>query len=336
MIACTQAGNGVVRSFRLFPEIWSVAILSAAFTGAILLTGINGYPGGTDPSCREDENGVVVGYCFCEQDTGGLVRQPINSASCYAFVAGALLIGCDAGRRRLKKTKKSEENDEPEREYVNIMTETMYYPVLYSNVLASVGPASVALHASLKAWGGKIDMIFVILLLNLIFTISLGRLLGPKFLEIRNFSIMGSVTTIFTQVLQAQINTSYYMMTALGVGGIVCEALNLCIHRIQIKKLIYVASVVLVFTAGAFRYVDDPYVNDGKICDPTSFFQPHALWHALAAVSGTLLYFYVCTEVPRPKMIKQSQDTVNRESIGATAHVGSRSSDDWMDEEGVP
>jgi hypothetical protein len=98
---------------------------------------------------------------FCEELRPGLVKQPSNTFSNLAFV----FIGLGCAWHAMKNHKADGGR----------MQSTVFYPALFATALALLGPGSMAMHASMTNWGGKVDVISMELFMGVAAAIGLSR-----------------------------------------------------------------------------------------------------------------------------------------------------------------
>lgn len=260
-------------SYREFFVTLAVACVSI---GALAAIGWDGWHG-TPDMC------VVGDQCFCERDRGGLIRTPANTLSNFGFIAAGLGIALFLGRER-----KNGRHPRPG----NPMTETVFYPAFYACIAAFLGPASMALHASLMSWGGVVDIISMNFFIGFVLMYGLQRLYGLD----RSAFITGWLA--INAVLLA-------LKLSVGRGseafGVVAALALIVELRVRATRHVVADGRWLVAGAGCFLLAFAiwlPSGNGGPLCDPDSLLQGHALWHLLCAAATVALYMYSRSERP--------------------------------------
>ncbi len=113
------------------------------------------YDAGEAP-CPADD----VQYHYCEAFYTRGLRQPINTISDLGFVVSSVWIALLMGIDRRRRAARGRADDRGPRSLMVGSTPVTWTYVL---VVALMGPGSMALHASMKAWGGFLDAMTVLL-----------------------------------------------------------------------------------------------------------------------------------------------------------------------------
>jgi hypothetical protein len=257
-----------------YRELWIALVLATACTAALVVVGSNGWLGEAD-AC------VVGDQCFCERDRGGLIRTPANTLSNFGFIVAGLSIALTLGLER-----RQGRHPRPD----NLMTSNNFYPGFYAAIAVLLGPGSMALHASLKNWGGVLDIVSMNFFIGFLFVYALQRLYG--------FGVSGFLLgwLVVNAVLLG-------LKLAIGRGseafGVVA-ALTLLVE-LQVRKRRGTHGDVrwLILGAGSFLLafaIWIPSLTGGVLCNPDSLFQGHAAWHLLCASATVGLYQYARSE----------------------------------------
>jgi hypothetical protein len=261
-------------------------------------TGIQATPAPGDPADT----------CYCEQfsvsdvvNHKSGVRQPVNTwFNLYALLTGLLVTW------QVWSDRNSGESQNPMRR------PTSWIPDVYIFAVVFLGLGSMWFHASLTeavSWMDGLSM-YVYAGFLAIYSIyrfcSNGTVLGfiPRGIF---FGIFYPVTFVVYTILGQKIDLpkSFPLpISAILIGTLITvyllfEILHLTINKTwqswTTSKKVYsgalwfgaLASFVFAFVFWKLSQ------TGGKMCDPTSFFQPHGLlWHPLAGVMAVLLFYY--------------------------------------------
>lgn len=257
-----------------YRELWIAFFLVVVSIAALAAIGQRGWPGNPDECLVGDQ-------CFCERDRGGLIRQPANTLSNLGFVFAGLAIAAHLGRARRRRTPPLRRNP---------MTETRLYPGIYACLVALLGPGSMALHASLRDWGGVLDIVSMNIYVSFLFMYGLLRW--------RRISAAQFVAGYLAlNVLLLAIKLTYgHGSEAFGVVAALALWVELNIRRsgrmqADLRWLLAGAgSFLLAFAIWL------PSRNGGFLCNPDSLLQGHAVWHLLSAAATLALYAYARSE----------------------------------------
>lgn len=264
-------------------ELWIVLALAALATLAVFAPAAGGWPGAPD-ACLE---GGAGGQCFCERDRGGWIRQPANTASNLGFVAAGLAIAAQLARER-----RAGRHPRPG----GPMTETRLYPGLYAAVTALLGPGSMALHASLRAWGSVLDLLSMFLFVSLLFALALHRVLRVR--RGRGLSPAGFAALFLglALALTAVKIVRGYGSDAFGLVAAAAVGLELHLRRQpgvrSDGRLLAAGLAIFAASFGVWLLAQ----NGGPLCDPDSWLQGHGLWHLGGAATALCLYAYMRSE----------------------------------------
>jgi hypothetical protein len=258
----------------IYRELLIVLALSCASIGALAAAGWNGWRGMPD-MC------VVDGQCFCERDRGGLIRTPANTLSNFGFVAAGLGIATVLALQRRR-------GQHPV--LGNPMTETDFYPGFYACVVAFLGPASMALHASLMNWGGVIDIVSMNFFIGFVLMYALQRLYG-----FGRSTFIGGWLAINAVLLALKliVGRGSEAFGVVAVAALVVELRIRATQPVQSDAGWLIACGACFLLAFAIWL---PSHNGGALCDPNSLWQGHAAWHFLCAAATVALYQYARSE----------------------------------------
>jgi hypothetical protein len=250
----------------------------AALLALLLTLGIRGWPGAPDVCLARQPD-----TCYCENYTrAGPIKQPANTWSNLGFVAAGLLVLGQA--RRPRGTARA-----------NPMAAPGFYTMLYGGLVVFLGPASMFFHASLRAWGGWIDLVSMMLYSSFLLVYDLVRIRGAS---LRLFMVIYLPLVLAQGLVDALVPKSGQLLFGAGIGGVLAlEALILRghvpgLHRQGRPWFAAALGLFAVAYGGIWLWSN----TAGPLCDPDSLLQGHALWHLLCAASTLCLYQYLRTE----------------------------------------
>jgi len=259
-------------SFTLPLLVAVVGFTSIGVLGAI------GWPGEVGTS----------GMIFCEASAPGIIKQPANAWSNLAYTAVGLWIGLRTWRRfREGKTAP----------HGNRMRSRQPYPLIYAMVAVSIGPGSMAMHASTTSWGGTLDIMSMFLWAGFVLAYGAAQIFR---LDDRHFAL--------AYLLIIGVASFFYLGQPIDVSGTVIFGVIVALYaateawillrrpEIVVERRYLWTTLALFFVALA---VWVPSQTGGPLCDPHSLLQGHALWHVLTATAVLSLYFYFDSERTR-------------------------------------
>jgi len=216
--------------------------------------------------------------CFCEALREGFIRQPINAYSSLAFVlAGWLMIAItrDDWRRGARN---------------NLMQSQRAYPIIFGVASIVIGADSFFYHASLTFIGQWFDVMGMYLFASfgLVYGYARLRPIRPAMFLLA-YAAMNAMLGYW---LITNPDARRQVFTAMIYGIVALEALVLLVERPRITTRYFLGAILSLAVAYAIWTLDE----NRTLCDPTSWWQGHALWHALTAVAALLLYLYYRSE----------------------------------------
>ena len=227
----------------------ATALGIAALVGFALL----GWPG-TPIDC-------TTLLCYCEASAPGLWRQPINTWSNLAPLIAAFAVAHDVGRPahgHLPRT----------------------LGPMFALTLVFQGLGSMFFHASLVDWAGAVDAMSMFAVTGLLFAINLYRAdaLGER--HLLPFWLIFSVGGMTLGLVAAAVVGYAMMLLVLGWMG-----LEVWLHRRDpsLSKRWFRGGLV-VFGVGVIVWHGSA-IEGMPLCDPTSAWQGHALWHVTSAAA---------------------------------------------------
>lgn len=218
---------------------------------------------------------------FCEAARPGLIRQPVNTWSNLAFVAAGLAI---AHRARHPRHRFSP--------HPGLTT-------VYAIVVTLLGPASMAMHATQSALGGRLDMLSMYLIAGFALGYAAMRVFdwGP-----RGFAICYVLVLVGSELTEnlgpgvPLVHTSGNLAFALTLVLAVALETVLIVRRDRVRRngFGYAALGVLLIAFVIWNLSQ----RGTPLCDPWSPWQGHGAWHALDALAAYLLHRYWASERP--------------------------------------
>lgn len=289
MVPLFTAAWLVVLILGIVHRVWQVyagAAWSLLLVGAFFLFGFgfDWFPETADEhGCTDPDH-----PCYCEGYQDGTIKQPASTWSDLAFVAGGLLILYLVGTGRSGGS--------------NPMADPgSGFPVTYGMIVIFMGPASMLLHASLKNWGGWFDNLSIVLWLTFALFYSVMRVAraGPKEDTGRFLLLAALFGGLFVglEIFHWFVpGARQWSLVVLGAGLVVWEFVVWFSSTNGVSRepwLLVVSLAIFVVAMGIWL------ISGGVAdvwCPPESAFQPHALWHVLAAGLTVSLFFYYRSE----------------------------------------
>ncbi|MFO8017797.1 MAG: ceramidase domain-containing protein [Promethearchaeia archaeon] len=230
--------------------------------------------------------------CFCEKiDTSRMVAEPINAWSNFFYVGAGLIVLMYYDLQRNKKSTRKED-------YLS-RKENLHYLLTYGLSVIWIGIASFLMHATWRGDTGYLDLLSMNMYISLIFFISLSVLfdLNPTSfypILVGNFIFNG----VLMRFLNAELIFVSWVLIAFlnefAVGsGLYSKIFKKRARQIRRNLLVLIGAVgvfLLAYYLWHFGYRGHP------LCDPYSWWQWHALWHFMTAVTTILLVIYLKTE----------------------------------------
>jgi hypothetical protein len=232
---------------------------------------------------------------FCEYVQAGLIREPANTVSNFAFIVAGL------ASAYLLWTGKFRSNQNP-------LTRNPLIAVLFSSLSILLGFGSMALHATETDIGGKLDLLAMYLVAGFAVAYALRRYFDWGWsgftlafvLAVLYCEAVGQYRQPVVPVVGYAGDAAFASLIALAV---IFEALNAIQRRVKRDNRWGIAALVSFLAAFAIWNFGR---NDSAFCRPESWWQPHALWHLLFALALFFLFrLYVSEKQPSsPKAVK--------------------------------
>ena len=255
----------------------AVAVGTTSATLALgLFLGSGGWPG-------EPSGCIAVQDCYCEAFTGGIIEQPVNTLSNFGFVLVGLWILWRTSRDR-RPAIRSRMGQEP------------VYGLLYGAIGVFIGIGSMYFHASMKEWGGWIDLLSMHLFITylLLYDVAVVRRRTTVWF-LRSFAIANVVLGIVLWIMDNGYGK--FVFGALIVLTLVAEYRLARPDAPVMRERRWFWAGLAVYGIGQVIWL---LSRDGApLCDPDSLLQGHALWHLTSAAAVFLVYRYLTSERQR-------------------------------------
>lgn len=211
--------------------------------------------------------------CFCEAVHSGLIRQPANTWSSFAFLWVGLLVIFPSsslpGSNPLNREK--------------------MYRRIYGVALILIGLGSAFLHASLTFVGQFFDVSGMNLLASfvLLYNLHRARPYSPRIFLIAYLVI----NAILAWLLIEYSVLRRWLFAAVLLAGLV-PVLWQPVEKPRMEKRWLLYALLAQFIAFVTWTLDLRKI----LCAPESLFQGHAVWHLLGALAAFFLYQFYLTE----------------------------------------
>lgn len=242
-------------------------------------------------------------FKFCEMNRmDELIRQPANTWSNLGFFLVGLFT-LTLGIHDLKYAERKQSD--------NFLVRYPIFSIMFGASAIYLFVSSFFYHASLTEFFQKLDqtsmcsVAVMVLVFNLYKIFPLVRVNG-KYKSSHALMIafgMGVNYLIYTSLYKININLLFPMLV-----GIVF--LTSCYYLLFVSKEHYFtnymwAAFAILILSGSIWILD----RTNTVCNPTSIFQGHALWHILNAVSILFIYLYYRSGVaPLHKVVAAKEE----------------------------
>lgn len=275
---------GAARGFL----VWGIGIV--VVLGAFLIFVAAGWPGAAN-NCTQptQDKPPQPNSCYCEefdqravQGHGGGVRQPVNTWGNLYSILTSLLVAVFVYLDRSSGAS------------ANPMRGNGFYPDICIFVVLFLGLGSMWFHGSLKEWGGVTDQLSMFLYASFLVFYTVRRLWAADWFFLVCYSITVLLNTIVGYLWTWEYSS--LILILLLVAAYLAFEIVIWVRTKKVMQgkpltiVLWCLSVVCILVAT----ISWAKSQTGKAwCDPKSPFQPHGLlWHPLAGVMATLLYFY--------------------------------------------
>jgi len=264
---------------------FSLLVFFVSF-GAVVLFAAAGWPGAPN-HC------LVQGDCYCEAPRPGWIAQPANTWSLLSFSLAGLVIAWHSGRARRAGTSS----------LGNRMTRTTFYPALFAGVVVFMGPGGMIFHASLRDWGGAVDVLSMFLWVNFLIFYDLTSIYDWSRLRFLATYLVATTVMILPRILYGPAGVPIFgvvfacWLLIEAAAGIASRRPGLipgfAIDRDRRWLFGFVVTSIAAFAIWTVSH------GGGPLCRPDSLLQGHAVWHVLNAIAFTLMYPYLRSERSR-------------------------------------
>ncbi|MCP3986103.1 MAG: hypothetical protein GY723_17100 [bacterium] len=244
-----------------------------AFLTAFFALGLGGWPG----------EFVREGELFCEAFRSSWIKQPANTWSNLGFVAAGLWMatrirnGVDlptVGR--------------------NPFTRSRWIPVLYAALVVFLGPGSMAMHGSGRAWGATADVVAMLLYIAFPVAYAGTRCFGGGARAFGWFFLVLAGGLGIPRALGIAPWSGSATYAVLIPALIVFEAVG-ARRRPEVSRdwrplIAAGASFVTALTIWRLSHTGAP------LCDADSLLQGHAIWHLLCASTTVGIFLFYAAE----------------------------------------
>lgn len=271
------------------PVIYNLLLRSACLTAGILLVwiGLDAWLTGTAwAGMQISQSALTVEYCeFNRVDR--FVHQPMNTYSNLVyFYLGVFILGIAQEDAKSRGTLKP-----------NRLQDFPLLSALMGACFVYLSVGSAFFHASLTYAGQRVDMNATYAIMLTLAGIALYHVTHRITLTAtqKNLWVLALLTIIGLFLKIALLIPSSRLVPAL----ILLLNVLMVIHYVQFRRersfWLIIVSFALIVAAIKIRTLDVQKVG----CDPQSFFQGHALWHVLTALSSFCSYaFFRYTKGP--------------------------------------
>ena len=244
-----------------------VAIATAGLLlAAVALVGVGGWPGAVS-GC------VAAGECSCEAFRTGVVVQPTNTTtSLFLVVAGLTVV--HVGSLGTTAT-------------TSCRMRAVHAYVLGGALVAS-GIGSASFHASLTEWGGWADLFgtSAVLIFGIVYRLATN---GAAGVFVGRYVLVLAAAGLW--LLLVGNERGKWLLGGLGALAVVLEsrvAVRRRGHFMVEWRWVWGAAASYTAGTGIWWFSRDGYA----LCNPSTAWQWHGVWHLLAAVAVLCMFMY--------------------------------------------
>lgn len=295
-----KSSNNVVYSAHLFRVVTIVSCtLMLCIVGFfVLLSMLEGsWSNWSQATCMPND-------CFCEKPTGTLLQQPVNTFSNLAFCLTGVIVFVMIGYALDKNRDDSEEDYKNEAQPESAF---WLYGAVYGMGNVFLGLGSGMYHASMAFVPQVMDNVGMYFIICWAFAYNMVRLAPRRVQRSVFFSVYLSMLIIFTLINIYMANVRRYAFFAMVLFYMASEyyvdrhmkvRFELAPQNYQMNMKVWVSALVSIAVGFVFWILDQNKI----LCNPTGYFQGHAVWHALCALSSWLLFYYYYAEKKKPAL----------------------------------
>jgi hypothetical protein len=225
----------------------------------------------------------TAGADFCEAEHPGLIKQPANTWSNFAFIVTGLIAAFQLSAGKFIENR-------------NNLTQNVFYACFITCIIVLLGPGSMAMHATQTKAGGFFDMLSMYLIASFMTAYSIQRYFDLKPLHfVVLFAIVLS-TCIYANFSDIHFIFDYFGNTAFAfyiILSIGFELMNAFVKKMQHQKIWEFSGIAFLLTAFTIWNLS---LDDSPFCDPSSVVQGHAIWHILDAIAAYCLFRHYVSE----------------------------------------
>jgi len=249
------AAEGVRRRSRLDAALAGVTVVASCALVFWLRDSAFDWSSWSAASC-------MPGLCFCEADRLFHLRQPMNTISSCAFgLVGAVVV-----------LTRSRAADRSEDKY------------LFWLAASLIGLGSAFYHATLTLVGQTFDVVGMYLLATLLLLWSVQPRLQWRVTQRVIAYVLGNAALLALLIVVPEVRRYVFAGLMLAILLLQRRTRRTLRSRQSPQFLVWAVGLLLV---GFAVWITD---ITKTLCDPTSAFQGHAVWHVLGAASSFMIY----------------------------------------------
>ncbi len=251
-------------------DFFVAAAATAVVLGVAALVGMGGWPG-------KPSGCLSAGDCSCEAFTGGLIEQPVNTATGIGFIAVGLWVLWSASRPAAQG---------------RIVREPALAR-LYGAVAILLGIGSVLFHAAMTEWGGWTDLVAMHAFLTLFLLYEAATLWrrSTRWL-LRTYAAVNLGLAVVLWIMDKG-NGKFVFGTLLVITVVLNRAVLRPGHLVRRDARWFWAGVGIYLGGNVIWLLSR---SGGPLCRPGSLLQGHGLWHLAAALAVGCFFLYLTTE----------------------------------------
>lgn len=232
-----------------------------------------------------------IGESDCEHLGEGLLAQPVNALSSFAYVVVGVAIAVVAARRV----------DRPGPSYV------------YAACVALIGLGSVAFHGP-QPMGSRIMHDLPILVAALFILCHDLGVLVPRFTRVLAAFVVAAIVATALTLISVEAGTA-----ATGVVLVAVGIAEILIHRRGLRAGRSTSSVAVWMLVGVALVAGSSWLlgrTDSPVCDPDGAVQLHGLWHVLSSLIFGLWWWLAIGSAPRGQAATHPAPSTRSDPVG--------------------